>query len=126
VAGSWPYLPAATVLGQLGRTLIVQKFTLFFELTEPNWRQHEDPFFNSMCTLARNAEAPTAEDLERLNVNYVDSAAEAISKVSQTSLWTATTWKVVDQLNIDDRKRLQSSGATTVNIFARYRFRFLV
>ena len=79
-----------------------------------------------MCTLARHAEAPTVEDLERLNVNFVDSAAEAIAKVSQTSLWTATTWKVVDQLNIDDRKRLQSSGATTINIFARYRFRFLI
>ena len=119
ITGSPSYINPTSPEGQIGREFIVRNFTLFSELTYPNYRQRDDPVFNEICTCARHGVDPGIELLKLLNEKFVKTIGEASKRVPPDALWTATTWSVVDDLNAKDFEHLCSMGGTPVNIFAK-------
>ena len=118
VSGSVPYKAGTSVKGIIGRNFIVKTFNLFSELTTPNWRQIKDPTLTAMCTAARFCTEPTPELLQQLNARFT-TVAIASATVAPDALWTASTWKVVDKLNIDHLEQCRKEKKTIVNLFAK-------
>ena len=91
---------------------------MFSELTTPNWRQMEDPTLTAMCTAARFCTEPSPELLQQLNDRFT-SVPLASASVAPDSLWTASTWSVVDKLNSDHLEQCRKAKKTIVNFFAK-------
>ncbi len=118
--GAAPYKSGTNAKSTTGRKFISESFTLFSELTTPNFRQNKDPILNEICTAARFCNAPSDDLLDKLNARFT-TVEQAKASVAHDALWTASTWDVVDRLNNDHLEQCRKEEKTVVNIFAKYK-----
>ena len=118
VGGSPPYKSANSPIGAAGRKFIVDNFTLFQELTTPNYRQNKDPVLNQLCTAARFCRDPGAELLDKLNARC-STVEQAAAATKPQALCTASTHAVVDKLNKDHLDQCRASDMPGINLWAR-------
>ena len=121
VQGHVPYKNPSTTSEKAwrGRELLTRYFTVYSEFTTPNYRQRDDPGYCAICRCARMATAPTQAMLAALNARVV-TIEEAKQKTAPTALWTASTHRVKDILNISQLTDLKKQGATFFNIYAKH------
>ena len=107
VQGHVPYKNPATTSEKAWRGREHTKyFTVYSEFTTPNYRQQDDPGYCAICRCARMATPPTEDMLAAINARVV-TIEEAKLKTAPTALWTATTHRVKDKLNLSQLANLK-------------------